>query len=99
MKIPVELISPDDTEVESVTVSAFVDFPPGHPRRERYKKETIPFDLRWSIWERDNFTCQSCGSRSNLAVDHILAESKGGTLDPENLQTLCKPCNSRKGNR
>lgn len=61
------------------------------------KKLPIPEALRWDIWERDNFTCHHCGARRYLAVDHILPESKGGTLDPSNLQTLCRTCNSRKG--
>lgn len=64
-----------------------------------YRKESIPPELRWEVWERDNFTCLECGLRRNLSVDHILAESKGGTLDLSNLRTLCRPCNSRKGAR
>ncbi len=63
------------------------------------KKENIPAKLRWEIWERDNFTCLHCGVRKNLSIDHIIPESKGGTLDPANLQTLCKPCNSKKGTK
>lgn len=66
-------------------------------KRSGYKKVNIPNNIRWEVWERDNFTCQICGSRKNLAVDHIHPERKGGTLDLTNLQTLCKSCNSRKG--
>lgn len=62
-------------------------------------KVVIPECLRWEIFERDNFTCQRCGARRWLRVDHIYPESLGGTLDPSNLQTLCRSCNSRKGNR
>ena len=61
------------------------------------RKTPIPDALRWEIWERDNFTCQHCGARSYLCIDHIVPESKGGSLDPANLQTLCRRCNSRKG--
>lgn len=64
-----------------------------------YKKQTIPREIRWQVWERDNFTCQKCGSRRYLTVDHIFPESKGGTLDIDNLQTLCRLCNSKKGNK
>ena len=64
-----------------------------------YKKEKIPDDIRWAVWERDNYTCKHCGSRRNLTVDHIYPESKGGKLTMENTQTLCKSCNSRKGTR
>ena len=64
-----------------------------------YQKQLIPNELRWEIWDRDNFTCAVCGSRRNLTIDHIVPERRGGTLNPSNLQTLCKSCNSRKGNR
>lgn len=61
------------------------------------QKEQIPSKLRWSVWLRDDLTCQRCGTRENLSVDHIRPESKGGTLELENLQTLCRSCNSKKG--
>ena len=60
-------------------------------------KAPIPPDIRWTVWERDNFTCLHCGTRQHLSIDHIMPECEGGTLDLDNLQTLCKPCNSRKG--
>ena len=34
---------------------------------------------------------------SRIHVDHIRPRSKGGTNDLENLQALCKWCNSEKG--
>ena len=64
-----------------------------------YSKKPIPPDIRWQVWERDNFTCQDCGSRKKLEVDHIYPESKGGVLELSNLQTLCKSCNSSKGSK
>jgi hypothetical protein len=63
------------------------------------QKAPIPAALRWEVWERDDFRCQECGARRFLSVDHILAESKGGTLAIENLRTLCVTCNCRKGAR
>ena len=62
-------------------------------------KQKIPTHIRWKIWQRDNFICQLCGSRQYLTIDHIHPESKGGTLDEDNLQTLCRSCNSRKSSR
>lgn len=60
-------------------------------------KKKIPDALRWQVWERDNFTCRQCGTRRFLSVDHIKPERSGGTLELENLQTLCRRCNSIKG--
>jgi len=68
-------------------------------RPARYVKELIPAELRWEVWERDNFTCKRCGSKRRLTIDHIHPESKGGKAELDNLQTLCKPCNSAKGTR
>jgi HNH endonuclease len=62
-------------------------------------KEPIPAERRWQVWERDDFTCRHCGARRHLSVDHIIPESKGGTLSLDNLQTLCRSCNSRKGTK
>lgn len=63
------------------------------------KKQKISATKRWAVWERDNFTCRSCGSRKYLSVDHIIPESKGGDTNMDNLQTLCKRCNSKKGDK
>lgn len=65
----------------------------------RAGKEPIPTDLRWFVWSRDDFTCQHRGSRDRRSIDHIIPESKGGNLDPANLQTLCSRCNSKKARR
>ena len=62
-------------------------------------REPISNALRWEIWERDNFTCQKCGSRQRLSIDHKMPRSKGGNNRPSNLQTLCRSCNSAKGAR
>ncbi len=61
-----------------------------------YKKSRVPVPLRWAVWERDDFTCLRCHERQYLTVDHIIPESKGGKTELNNLQTLCKSCNSRK---
>lgn len=54
---------------------------------------------RKSIHNRDNYTCQYCGSTKNLSVDHILPVSRGGLSTWENTVTACQPCNSKKGNK
>lgn len=58
--------------------------------------------LRFSIWRRDGFRCTYCGISAfdkgvTLEVDHVIPVSRGGTDDPENLTTACRPCNWAKG--
>lgn len=55
--------------------------------------------LREFIFNRDGRACQHCASASNLAVDHKLPVSRGGTNEENNLHTLCKPCNTAKRDR
>lgn len=43
--------------------------------------------------------CRKCGSRDKLSVDYIFPFSLGGLTVRENLQCLCRSCNSKKGNR
>ena len=51
--------------------------------------------LRESILARDG-CCLRCGALGGLVIDHILPVLQGGTNDPDNLQTLCRRCNSLK---
>lgn len=57
---------------------------------------------RHSIFERDKGHCQYCGKhfpKSQLTLDHVLPQSRGGGESWENLVLACLPCNVRKGNR
>lgn len=65
--------------------------------QESYRKDRIPDDLRAQVYARDGHKCLHCESVDNLSIDHIHPESKGGLTVFENLQTLCRSCNSRKG--
>jgi 5-methylcytosine-specific restriction endonuclease McrA len=51
---------------------------------------------RRAVFARDNWTCQYCGSRSNLTVDHVIPRSKGGGSTWDNIVASCAPCNRRK---
>jgi 5-methylcytosine-specific restriction endonuclease McrA len=53
---------------------------------------------RRAVFARDDWTCQYCGSRSNLTVDHVVPRSKGGASSWDNIVASCAPCNRRKGN-
>jgi len=52
---------------------------------------------RRAVFARDNWTCQYCGSRTQLTVDHVVPRSKGGGSTWENIVASCAPCNRRKG--
>jgi hypothetical protein len=49
------------------------------------------------VFDRDGWECVSCGSHRNLSVDHKIPRALGGSDDLVNLQTMCIPCNARKG--
>lgn len=54
--------------------------------------------LRKACGERDHFVCQDCGEPTGKSyhADHIVAREAGGGDTLDNLQTLCRPCHSRK---
>lgn len=55
--------------------------------------------VRQEVFDRDGRKCLECGSVDDLSLDHKIPRSKGGSHDKENLQTLCRRCNSAKNNR
>jgi hypothetical protein len=56
----------------------------------------IPNDVRSEVWYRDSENCVICGATEYLEFDHIIPHSKGGATSVENLQLLCRKCNSQK---
>lgn len=59
----------------------------------------IPAEVKQRVMERDGRRCTACGTAENLTIDHRVAWSRFGSDKESNLQTLCSPCNSRKGTR
>lgn len=65
--------------------------------REKVTKKKISKKVRQAVMQRDGYQCQVCRDTDDLCLDHIIPESKGGTKDINNLQVLCRSCNSKKG--
>jgi hypothetical protein len=55
--------------------------------------------VRARILERDEWTCQYCGSEDDLTCDHVIPLIRGGGNDDDNLTTACRSCNSSKGDK
>lgn len=80
---------------------------PGNPIRMKRvsRKRTsrnINLKMRFTVLQRDNFVCRSCGASPaknpgvELHIDHIVPWSRAGETEIENLQTLCSKCNLGK---
>lgn len=68
-----------------------------YKERQRALRERVK---EWGRRKRKlvkNRVCGVCGTTENLSFDHIIPISRGGSDEPENIQTLCRVCNSRKG--
>ena len=83
---------------EKVAENGYAPTPDPSPRWSRSRKK-LSAQKSLAVFARNGYACVTCGSRENLTVDHIVPWSKGGSNDMDNLQTLCKSCNSRKGAR
>lgn len=97
---------------ESRTTAGFVEWlegPPPEPDETAVRAALITLrraeftrdrnDLLLGLIDRGGYICRGCGAGSDLTVDHIQPLSRGGSDALENLQLLCRSCNSRKGDR
>ena len=64
-----------------------------------YRKRGLPKKLKIIVHQRDNYACVMCKRTDDLSVDHIIPEIEGGSDEIDNLQILCRSCNSKKGKR
>jgi 5-methylcytosine-specific restriction endonuclease McrA len=51
------------------------------------------------VFEMYGKQCLCCGSTKQISLDHVVSVKNGGENSIENLQPLCKSCNSTKGFR
>lgn len=49
------------------------------------------------IFKMQGNNCLCCGKLGDIGIDHIVPISHGGDNNIDNLQVLCRSCNSKKG--
>jgi 5-methylcytosine-specific restriction endonuclease McrA len=57
---------------------------------------------RYSVFRRDAYSCQYCGSGLTLqeiTLDHVVPRTAGGKTTFLNCVASCYPCNNKKGGR
>ena len=62
--------------------------------------------IRKDVYQQSSYTCAFCGLEGKgetheerikgFAIDHVLPHAAGGSSELENLQVLCRKCNSSK---
>jgi hypothetical protein len=70
-----------------------------HPEQSAGHRERppVPLLLRAAVLARDGHACVKCGATEDLQMDHVIPFSQGGPTTLDNLETLCGPCNRKKG--
>ena len=71
--------------------------PQDHSKRS--KTHVVSMTTRLAVLRRDGYKCVKCQADTWLSIDHIRPQAMGGLGTEDNLQTLCRSCNSRKGAR
>lgn len=51
------------------------------------------------VLSRHNHKCIACGTNNDIVIDHIMPLSRGGTNTKDNIQPLCRSCNTSKRNK
>lgn len=70
-------------------------------RSSRLGRSRISRQVREEIFQRDDYTCQFCGTRfafADLTIDHLVPVSRGGLDEMTNYVSCCRSCNERKAN-
>ena len=65
------------------------------PKSPRLRLDKVAYErLRQSVFLRDGWRCQSCGTMTNLEVHHQQLRSQSGHDSEKNLITLCSTCHA-----
>ena len=85
------MFGPRDHLLESVVKNSYVTT----------KRRSINPTVKQQLFDACRGICRGCldtfRQPGNMEVDHIIPLHKGGTDDADNLQLLCRSCNTQKG--
>lgn len=59
----------------------------------------ISQEVKLAVWQRDGGKCVQCRAVDYLEYDHIIPVAKGGANTIQNVQLLCRRCNSKKSDK
>ena len=93
----VDIVSHYEREVRSTT--HVIKLPSVIALKQYVRPSAHPAFTRFNLFLRDRFSCQYCGTLSDLTFDHVVPRAQGGRTTWENVSTACAPCNLRKGGR
>ena len=93
----VDIVSHYEREVRSPT--HVIKLPSVIALKQYVRPSAHPAFTRFNLFLRDRFSCQYCGTLSDLTFDHVIPRAQGGRTTWENVSTACAPCNLRKGGR
>jgi HNH endonuclease len=88
-----------DGAIKQLEQSGFIQPVAEHQLESRSRRLRLSDNVRAQVLLRDGARCRRCGSTLVLEIDHIEPVRAGGDDDFNNLQTLCRRCNRRKGPR
>ncbi len=90
-----------DGEVEVVLTPRGMVLPSVVKLRSHVKRPLPELKLsRRTVFARDNYMCQYCGSTTkDLTIDHVIPKRHGGKASWENLVCCCRRCNMKKSDK
>lgn len=63
---------------------------------DSFQRRKVTPQVKQLVFDRDGHRCVSCVDHRDLCVDHMRPIVLGGDSRMDNLQTLCRSCNSSK---
>ena len=75
------------------------EFQDRHRARKLNQLGNMPSDGYKVIYKLFGRACLKCKTTENMTIDHVIPLAMGGLHDINNLQPLCRSCNSSKGKK